>query len=67
MAVVNHAANVRAGPSSTAEIVSTLQRGGKVASLEQRGNWTLVEFAADNGKSQPRQGWVYSSFVEAPK
>jgi hypothetical protein len=65
MAVVNHAANVRAGPSSTAEIVSTLQRGLKVASLEQRGNWTLVEFAADNGKSESRQGWVYSSFVEA--
>jgi chromosome segregation ATPase len=65
MAVVIHAGNVRAGPSTGAAIVSTLQRGLKVATVEQRGNWTLVRIEDETGDTKPQQGWVYSSFLDA--
>ena len=61
MAVVIGVANVRAEPSAKAAIISTLQRGLKVAAVEQRGNWTLVHIDRESGKAEPRQGWVYSS------
>ena len=65
MAVVIHGANVRAGPSATADVVSTLQRGVNVATIEQRGAWTLVRIDGESDKTEPRQGWVYSSFLKA--
>jgi hypothetical protein len=65
MAVVIHSGNVRAGPSTGAAIVSTLQRGLKVATVEQRGNWTLIRIEDETGDTKPQQGWVYSSFLEA--
>jgi uncharacterized protein YgiM (DUF1202 family) len=63
MAVVIHAVNARAEPSTSAAIISTLQRGLKVATVEQRGSWTLVRIDGESGKAEPRQGWVYSSFL----
>jgi uncharacterized protein YgiM (DUF1202 family) len=65
MLVVNHAANVRTEASAAAAIVSTLQRGLKVVAVEKRGNWTLVRIEDASGKTEPRQGWVASSFLEA--
>jgi hypothetical protein len=66
MAVVNHGANVRAGPSSTAEIVSALQRGQQVATFEKRGSWTHIRMGGEPGKTEPREGWIFSSFLDDP-
>jgi Bacterial SH3 domain len=60
-AVVVRDVNVRASPSTTAPIVSTLPHGVEVAMIEQRGNWTLVLTEG----SSPRRGWVYRSFLKA--
>ncbi len=54
-------ANVRAAPSATADIVTTLPRGTNVTRLEQRGNWVRVQ-VANGGKAQ--QGWVYGQYLK---
>jgi hypothetical protein len=64
--VVNHTGNVRTGPSSTAEIVSALQKGQKVATFEKRGSWTHIRMGAEPGKTEPREGWIFSSFLDDP-
>ena len=67
MAVVNHGANVRAGPSSTADIVSALQRGQKVAAAEKRGSWTpLSEWAGSPARPNREKVEVFSSFLDDP-
>src|SRR5207244_3017097 len=50
--VVNHSGNLRAGPSPTAEIVSGLQKGQKVATFEKRGSWTHIRMGAEPGKTE---------------
>jgi hypothetical protein len=42
-----------------------LQRGLKVVAVEKRGSWTLVRIDDESGKTEPRQGWVANSFLEA--
>jgi hypothetical protein len=42
-----------------------VQRGVKVATFEQHGNWTLVRLADDTGNANAPQGWVYSSFLKS--
>src|SRR6266567_99741 len=64
--VVNHTGNVRAGPSSTAEIVSALQKGQKVATFEKRGSWTHIRMSGEPGKTETREGWIFSSFLDDP-
>ena len=64
--VVNHTGNVRAGPSSTAEIVSALQKGQKVATFEKRGSWTHIRMSGEPGKTESREGWIFSSFLDEP-
>jgi len=64
MAVVVREVNVRASPSNTATVVSTLQRGLKVARIEQRGSWALVQIEGADRNTRPRQGWVYGSFLK---
>jgi len=64
MAVVARDVNVRANPSTEAELVSTLRRGLKVVMLETRGNWTLVRIGGENDQSPSLQGWVYTSFLK---
>ena len=59
--VTVHAANVRATPSASAEIVTMLARGSKVTPLEQRGSWVRIQSARGN---QTRQGWVYSAYLK---
>ena len=63
MAVVVRDVNVRASPSNAAAVVSTLARGAKVATIERRGNWTLVQIGGDSRNIKPRRGWVYGSFL----
>jgi hypothetical protein len=65
VAVVNHAANVRGDASATAAVISNLPRGAKVVVVEKRGSWTLVRVEDSSGKTEPRQGWMASSFLDA--
>jgi hypothetical protein len=64
-AVVKSAVNARTEPSASASIAWTLERGLKVTIVEERGNWTLVRADSKSDKGEPRQGWVYSSFLNA--
>ena len=52
MLVVVHGVNVHVSPLPGAEIVSTLPRGLKVAMIEQRGQWTLVEIEDSTRRKQ---------------
>jgi uncharacterized protein YgiM (DUF1202 family) len=65
LVVVNHAANMRADASASAAVTSNLPRGAKVVAVEKRGSWTLVRVEDASGKTEPRQGWVASSFLDA--
>lgn len=60
-AVVLRDVNVRAGPSPTAAIVSTVRQGVKVSTLKQQGRWTFVRIG---GKTQSLRGWVFNSFLK---
>ncbi len=62
MATILRSANVRSDPSKTATVISTLQRGTQVATVDTLSNWTLIRIDAKDGK--PQQGWVYSSFLK---
>ena len=55
--------NLRAAPSTTARVIATLPRGLKVATIERRGEWTFVQVEGE-GNTQPRRGWVFSSFLK---
>jgi hypothetical protein len=63
-AVVIRDVNLRVGPSTSANIVSTLPQGLNVATLARRDEWTFVEVGADSRNPQPRRGWVFSSFLK---
>jgi Bacterial SH3 domain len=63
-AVVIRDVNLRVGPSTSANIVSTLPEGLNVATLARRDEWTFVEVGADSRNPQPRRGWVFSSFLK---
>ena len=63
MAVVR-IAKLRAGPATTSDVVSTLQRGSDVAMIEVRGKWTLVRVDGEKGKTVPLQGWVSSTLLK---
>ncbi len=65
MAVVNHAANLRATSGAKGAVVLTLPRGAEVRIIEERGNWTLVETVAKNEKEKPQQGFVFSSYLKS--
>jgi hypothetical protein len=64
VAVVVRDVNVRANPSASASVVSKLPRGLKVAIIEQRGSWTMVQLEKSRGNTGPRRGWVYRSFLK---
>jgi hypothetical protein len=64
MAVVVRDVNVRANPSASATVLSKLPRGLKVAIIEQRGSWTMVQVENSRGNTGPRRGWVYRSFLK---
>jgi hypothetical protein len=64
IAVVARDVNVRANPSTSASVVSKLPRGLKVAIIEQRGSWTMVQIENSRGNTRPRRGWVHRSFLK---
>ena len=59
--VVIDAANARTEPSTMGTVVSTLPRGLKIATIEERRNWTLVRWESESGKTGRGQAWVYTS------
>jgi hypothetical protein len=60
--IVVRTAKVHLDPSKTSAVLATLQRDSKVAPIEQRGNWVLVPVDPDG--AQPKQGWVYASYLK---
>jgi hypothetical protein len=63
-AVALSGVNVRSGPSTVAKVISTLPRGVKVATIEERGSWTLVQFEDAGRDAAPRKGWVHGSLLK---
>lgn len=59
LVTVLRAANVRAAPSKSAQVVATLPRNADVASLERHGNWVRVKI-----ESAHKEGWVYATFLK---
>ncbi|MGH6948777.1 MAG: SH3 domain-containing protein, partial [Kiloniellales bacterium] len=61
MTVATNAANLRAGPSTGSQVITTLGRNTSVTVLERRGTWVLVEVADD----RTVQGWLHDSLVRS--
>ncbi len=67
VSVVLRTVNMRAEPSTSGDVTTTLRPDTKVTVLETQGNWVHVELSGEG--DAPQQGWVYSSFIsdaEAP-
>ncbi len=63
MVTILKSANVRSGPSKTADIVATLPKAAALASLERHGNWVRVKLRG----AKASDGWVYASYLaDAP-
>jgi uncharacterized protein YraI len=64
-ATTNGAVNFRAGPSTAAGIILTLQADTQVVVVEESGTWTLIRLDGEDGAVEPQEGWVSSSFLES--
>jgi len=53
--------NVRAGPSTSAEVLLTINAGEPMVELATKGEWVFVEFTS-LGKS----GWIYGPLLDPP-
>lgn len=53
-------ANVRARPSRTAPLVTTLPRNTEITLLERQGDWVLARMGGKTGK----QGWLHNSLIK---
>ncbi|MBV9992758.1 MAG: SH3 domain-containing protein [Alphaproteobacteria bacterium] len=63
MVTVLKSANVRSGPSKTADIVATLPKATALASLERHGNWVRVKLSG----AKASEGWIYATYLaDAP-
>ncbi|MFZ1005981.1 MAG: SH3 domain-containing protein, partial [Candidatus Sulfotelmatobacter sp.] len=62
-AIVTRGVNLRAGPSTAADVIAALPRGVAVEKIEQRGNWTRVQTRGKRDPSKPLQGWMYNSYI----
>lgn len=58
-------ANVRAGPSTTTVVVTTLPRDTEVTPVERRGKWVLIRLGSGDG-THPPEGWVHGSALTEP-
>lgn len=63
-AVLLRGANVRTAPSGDASVMLTLPRGTEVAPLERRGSWTRIQVKPDGTSTEPREGWIFTSFLK---
>lgn len=61
LAVVVRSANVRATPSKTADVITTLPHDSEVAVLEHHGNWVRVK---TTGANKNQEGWVYATYLK---
>ncbi len=62
-ASVTRGVNLRAGPSTVADVIAALPLGVVVEKIEQRGNWTRVQTRGKGDPSKPLQGWIYDSYM----
>jgi SH3-like domain-containing protein len=53
--------NLRAAPSTTAQVIASLKQGTAVTILDRRGNWDRLEVVISGQIS--RQGWAYGSYI----
>jgi hypothetical protein len=60
-AVVIRDVNLRAAPSTSADVIAALKQGMTVAVLDRRGNWDQVEIVIPGEAS--RRGWAYGSYL----
>jgi len=60
--LVIHGANLRAAPSSSATVVTTLSRGRRVSIVGQQGEWTHVRIEGVGEAIQ--EGWVFGSYLK---
>ena len=63
-ATVIRGANVRTAPSGDAIVMLSLPRGTQVVPLERQGSWTRIQVKAEGNSSEPREGWVFTSFLK---
>jgi hypothetical protein len=63
-AVLLRGANVRTAPSGDASVMLSLPRGTEVAPLERRGSWTRIQIKPDGNSTEPREGWIFTSFLK---
>jgi hypothetical protein len=54
---------LRAGPSTSTPVITTLARDMEVTQVERRGYWVLVRFGGEDGRDQ-QEGWIYGSFLK---
>ena len=54
---------LRAGPSTSTPVITTLARDKEVTQIERRGYWVLVRFSGEDGRDQ-QEGWIYGSFLK---
>ena len=63
MATILRDANVHATPGMTGDVVTTAQRGTKVAVIGQHGNWTRIRIEGGDNGTKPLDGWIYNTFL----
>lgn len=58
------AANVRAAPAVTAQVIARLRRGDVVTEGERRGDWVHILASSTAGKAS-HDGWIYNTSLKA--
>ena len=62
--VVIRDVNLRAAPSTSADVITGLKQGMAVIILDRQGNWDQLEVVVSGQTS--RQGWAYGSYIGEP-
>jgi hypothetical protein len=60
-AMVIRDVNLRAAPSTNAQVIASLKQGTAVTILDRQGNWDHLEIVISGQIS--RQGWAYGSYI----
>jgi|GEM_PF-5638691 len=60
-AIVIRDVNLRAAPSTNAQVIAGLKQGTAVTILDRQGNWDHLEIVISGQIS--RQGWAYESYI----
>ncbi len=63
-AIVTRDVNLRAEPSTAADVIATLPRGLDVETTEHRGGWTRVQTRGKGDPSKLQQGWIYDLYLK---